>query len=81
MPNTRSWNFALLMISDAFIQDLAAELSGLPGGGEGLDGFPDVFVANLGNGGRVSEGAPVEFPDPGAQVIRNGEVGRAPTAD
>ena len=54
------------------------EITGGSEGG-GLEGLPDVFTANIGRGCNVSEGAPVEFPDPGEVVVRNGEASRAPS--
>jgi hypothetical protein len=51
----------------------------ITGGGAGLSAFPNVFTANIGGSCQVSEGAPVEFPNPGANVVRNGEASRPPT--
>ena len=41
--------------------------------------FPDLFVANVGNGCATSEGASVQFPNPGQSVEKIGEKFAPPT--
>lgn len=43
-----------------------------------LDGLPDMFVANVGNGICTWEGTDVDFPNPGAYVVRNSNHPHAP---
>ncbi|KAI5778515.1 hypothetical protein EDC01DRAFT_756652 [Geopyxis carbonaria] len=50
----------------------------ITGGGSGLGNYPNVFTANIGGTCTVTEGFPVEFPNPGSDVVRSGEVSRAP---
>lgn len=52
----------------------------ITGGGSGLGKeYPRIFVAQIGtNNCTFLEGAPVEFPNPGAVVERDGEKTLAP---
>jgi len=50
----------------------------ITGGGSGLSSYPDILIANIGNGCTTADGKDVQIPNPGKDVVISPKAAPAP---